>query len=139
MSDFSAFLARHSDAESPHIAAARALLGSTAASLAAPSTPVPCSALLPIYAGRAAHLANLASAHARTLSREVASFCDRLRAAGAAQGRWFLAKTGDGVVLLFFELIETAELLGAMRSVDARQLSDDDWHAVWGTPPPPWR
>jgi hypothetical protein len=97
-------------------------------------TPSPCSHLLHIYRFRAEHLRRFSSAHARSILEDVEHLCTELavRPNSTCVGWSFSAPPyfNYGV----FEASDTHRLLGCIKAIDRRLVSEEEWSRLWGDP-----
>jgi hypothetical protein len=90
--------------------------------------------LLRTYRIRAEHLHRFSTPHAEQLRADVLGFCAALEALPPECPIVSCSlELGDGRSLILFERADTNGLLGILRTVDRRMVSDQEWAAVWGT------
>jgi hypothetical protein len=134
-----AFLERHREADTPYVAAVRA--GLRVGTMVATSSGVgsaPCAELVHTYRHRAQHLLSIQTEHAAHLQREVLAFCQALENAIDDSCRLYSFRADDGSTYDFFEAVGRGDLLGALRSWNARIISDEKYLEVWGRARPPF-
>ena len=102
----------------------------------APSSPVALGPeLLQTYRRRANHLNQFATPHAVRLREDVLAFCAALEETPPdCPISCCSLDLDDGRSIVLFERADTNALLGVLRTVDRRMVSDEDWDALWGTP-----
>jgi hypothetical protein len=100
------------------------------------SSPVPLGPeLLRTYRRRARHLNQFATPHAVRLREDVLAFCAALeKTPPDCPISCCSLDLDDGRSIVLFERADTNALLGVLRTVDQRMVSEEDWAALWGTP-----
>jgi hypothetical protein len=127
------FFACHPVGEHPYIARARDAVAHRQCGISV-SAGGSTSELLSIYRQRERHLLRFQTAHAVALRRDVGSFCEEMERVQSGKVRWLSFHLGDKTAVEFIEHLDTAKLLGAMRTVSKQDVSAADWETLWGGP-----
>ena len=94
---------------------------------------VPISELLETYRRRAEHLKQFTTNHARVLQQDTDHLCDRLQHTDDSRCRIWIFNFPNGRVITVFEGHPSGEILGALKIVDKREISENEWEEIWGT------
>jgi hypothetical protein len=99
-----------------------------------PSSPFPPGPeLLRTYRRRAEHLRAFSTPHAEQLRADVLGFCAALEALPPECPIVSCSlELDDGRSIVLFERADTNELIGILRTVDRRMVSDQEWATLWG-------
>ncbi len=97
-----------------------------------PTAFPPGSVLLRTYRRRAEHLGRFSTPHAEQLRADVLAFCTALEALPPECPIVCCSiDLNDGRSLVLFERADTNGLLGILRTVDRRMVTDQEWDDLW--------
>ncbi len=89
--------------------------------------------LLRTYRLRAEHLGRFSTPHAEQLRTDIVAFCAALEALPPeCPIECCSLDLNDGRSLVLFERADTHGLLGILRTVDRRMVTDEEWDSLWG-------
>lgn len=91
---------------------------------------VSCRELESIHRMRLAHLRSLVGAHAHQLAISVQELCDGLAKNLDGVGQWVRISSGGECAWNVLVLPEHNQVLGCMRSIDKRAVSDERWNEL---------
>ena len=97
------------------------------------SRGVSTSVLLHTYRRRVEHLKQFSTEHAKLLQKDTAYLCDRLLHSSDSRCQMWIFSFSGGRGVTVFEGRPSEEVLGCLKTVDKRAVSEEEWKELWGT------
>jgi hypothetical protein len=95
------------------------------------NSEVPTQQLLGTYSFRANHLAEKQGKHAQTLRNDTLKFVEELEKFPNDKVKFWHFSINESSQYTVFENVNSQKILGCIRNVDKRKVSESEWEKLW--------